>query len=69
MKQSKSKENEPSLKQAGFRLPSELLDRMDDIWLSRRKTDKKIKKLQVAREVFEKGLKELEAEINPIINS
>ena len=49
---------EERLALASFRLPEDLINRVDDLWLSMRKSDRKLKKYHLVKDLLEAGLRE-----------
>ncbi|MCL4502369.1 MAG: hypothetical protein M1438_11045 [Deltaproteobacteria bacterium] len=47
---------------ATFYLPAELLVRLDNLWMSLRKSDRKLKKSHLVSELLDKGIREMESE-------
>jgi hypothetical protein len=47
---------------ATFYLPADLLDRLDTVWMNLRKSNRKLRKSHLVKDLIEKGLKEYEAE-------
>lgn len=46
---------------ATFYLPADLLDRLDALWLTMRRSNRRLRKSNLVKDFIEKGLKEYEA--------
>jgi hypothetical protein len=57
VEQSTSEPVKPLTDKATFYLPSDLLDRLDRIWMERRRTDRRIRKSDIVKEALEAHLK------------